>query len=57
MKQQLYDKILAILDIPTFETRGRDSLDFHEIGIGTLKDIIDIAYDAGVQSTLQTEDK
>ena len=55
MKEQLYLKILAILDIPTFETRGRDSLDFHEIGIGTLKDIVDIAYDAGVKSAKDVE--
>lgn len=35
------------LDIPTLQSRGRDNLDFHEIGIARLKKALQAAYELG----------
>jgi hypothetical protein len=46
----LHERVCQILDIPTLADRNRDMLDFHSIGVATLREIIQIAYDAGVQA-------
>lgn len=38
------------LGIQTLETRGRDSLDFHDVGVLSLKDALKAAFDAGRNS-------
>jgi hypothetical protein len=43
----LHERVCQILDIPTLADRNRDSLDFHSIGVATLREIIKIAFDAG----------
>jgi hypothetical protein len=35
------------LNIPTLETRGRDSLDFHEVSVWSLAEALSAAYKAG----------
>ena len=44
----LHERVCQILDIPTLADRNRDSLDFHSIGVATLREIIQTAFDAGV---------
>jgi hypothetical protein len=39
------------LFIETLESRNRDSLDFHEVGVASLKDALATAYLCGQQST------
>lgn len=43
----LHERVCQILDIPTLADRNRDSLDFHNIGVATLREIIKTAFDAG----------
>lgn len=35
--------------VPTLDSRGRDALDFHDIGVATLRTLIDEAYRRGYQ--------
>lgn len=35
------------LRIPTLEVRGRDSLDFHDCGVGSMRDALIAAYVEG----------
>ncbi len=44
----LHERVCQILDIPTLADRNRDSLDFHSVGVATLREIIKTAFDAGV---------
>lgn len=37
-----------VLDIETLETRNRDSLDFHDLAIWTIKEALEVAYEAGL---------
>ena len=36
------------LSIDTLETRHRDSLDFHDVGVWCVRDALQAAYDAGM---------
>lgn len=36
------------LNIPTLQRRGRDFLDFHDISVWSLRDVLEDAYNAGV---------
>ena len=36
-----------VLGVPTLKVRGSDSLDFHEVGVGSLEQALRAAYDAG----------
>ena len=36
-----------VLGIPTLKVRGSDSLDFHEVGVGSLEQALRAAYKAG----------
>lgn len=38
------------LNIETLETRNSDSLDFHDVAVWSLKDALQEAYEAGLQS-------
>jgi hypothetical protein len=37
-------------DIRTLRTRGRDSLDFHDVSVWALLDMMQSAYDAGLKA-------
>jgi len=45
--EKIARKILAIQDL---KTRNRDALDFHEVGVWSLRDALDAAYEAGKAS-------
>jgi hypothetical protein len=45
--QQLATIARRVLRIPTLESRNSDRLDFHEVGVGELKDALRLAYQAG----------
>ncbi len=50
------DKVLEtiardVLNIPTLETRGRDALDFHDVGVVSVKCALRRAYVAGCDAT------
>lgn len=40
-----------VLGIPTLATRGRDALDFHDVGVVSLKRALKQAYTAGYDAT------
>ena len=40
-----------VLNIPTLATRGRDALDFHDVGVVSLKRALTRAYVAGCDAT------
>ncbi|MCB1280696.1 MAG: hypothetical protein KDB18_04170 [Salinibacterium sp.] len=42
------------LGIDTLETRNRDALDFHEVGVAGLRDALAAAYEAGRLSAKPT---
>ena len=40
----------AILDIDTLETQKRDSLDFHDLAVWSIKEALEAAFKAGQES-------
>lgn len=48
MQQQLACIATRELRIETLETRNSDSLDFHELGVSSLKSALEAAYQAGL---------
>ena len=36
-----------VLGVPTLKVRGSDSLDFHDVGVGSLEQALRAAYEAG----------
>ena len=46
-QRNLADLATGVLDIETLEQRGSDSLDFHEIHVGILSDLLAKAYEMG----------
>ena len=50
-KQDIFTKIAKEkLGIETLEDRGSDGLDFHEVGVWSLKKALEAAYEAGLQA-------
>ncbi len=54
-KQQQLDQLLTDiakkhLSLETLETRNSDGLDFHDVAVWSLKDALQEAYEAGLQS-------
>jgi hypothetical protein len=45
----LKNKACAILGLPTLETQCSDGLDFHDIAVWTIVDLLKMAYAAGHQ--------
>ncbi|MBK9387387.1 MAG: hypothetical protein IPN34_21440 [Planctomycetes bacterium] len=39
-----------VLWIETLDSRGRDRLDFHELGVGAIRAALEAAYEAGKQA-------
>lgn len=50
MEQWLKSIALVHLNVTTLERRGRDGLDFHEVGVVSLKAALIAAYEAGRNS-------
>ena len=46
-QQQIEHIAKEYLGILCLETRNRDSLDFHEVGVGSVKAALEAAYNAG----------
>jgi len=40
-------KVRDLLGLQTLETRGRDDLDFHDISVTSIRDAIQLAFEAG----------
>lgn len=38
------------LGLETLVTRGRDALDFHDISVASLRDVIDMAFEIGLKA-------
>ena len=54
----LFESIaLDHLFIETLQTRHRDSLDFHEVAVWTLRDALEAAFNAGVEQARQAASK
>ena len=49
-QRNLADLATSVLDIETLTERGSDSLDFHEINVGILSDLLAKAYEMGRRS-------
>lgn len=49
---KLTEIAINYFDVPTLEYRHRDSLDFHEVSVGQMKDALRAAYKLGRKTTL-----
>ena len=50
-KAQFIERIAQeTLFIPTLAVRGRDSLDFHEVSVGSVADALEEAFNAGMMA-------
>jgi len=47
------ERIRKRLGIETFETRGRDALDFHDISAAAIRDAVRMAFEAGYDAGFQ----
>jgi hypothetical protein len=43
-------------DIPTLRPRGRDSLDFHDVSVFALADMMQSAYNAGFEAGIKRKE-
>lgn len=46
---KLEEAVCKLLDWETLDERGRSGLDFHEVGVGTMRDVLKMAFDYGVR--------
>ena len=47
-KDEIIERIAReVLNVPTLEVRGRDHLDFHELGVLSIRQALELAFDAG----------
>ncbi len=49
-REALSEQVRKLLDLETLADRKRDSLDFHDISVSSIRAIIAAAFDAGVQA-------
>lgn len=47
INRRLEEIAKTVLDLPTLETRRSDSLDFHDLAVWSIKEALELAYDAG----------
>lgn len=47
------EKVRNRLGFETLETRNRDSLDFHDVSVSAIRDIIKMAFEAGQKVTVK----
>jgi hypothetical protein len=45
--EEVYEKVKERLSIPTLKYRNLDRLDFHEVSVGAINDVIEMAFEAG----------
>ena len=50
MEKELAKIAKDILSVETLETRNRDSLDFHDISVWTIKEALELAYKLGEEN-------
>lgn len=44
------ERVRAMMDVDTLETRGRDALDFHSLSVQSIRSIVEYAYLCGQQA-------
>ncbi len=49
-REALHEQVRQLLDLDTLADRKRDALDFHEIGVGDIRAIIALAFNAGLNA-------
>ena len=49
-REALHEQVRQLLDLETLADRKRDSLDFHEISVSSIREIIALAFDAGINA-------
>lgn len=49
-REALSEQVRQLLDLETLADRKRDALDFHQVGVGDIRAIIALAFDAGVNA-------
>lgn len=50
---EVLEQIAQSAGISTLSSRGRDSLDFHDLHVDTIRDLLERAYQAGRESCEQ----
>jgi hypothetical protein len=48
-RNEISEKVRQRLGLETLATRNRDSLDFHDISVSAIKDVINMVFEAGRQ--------
>lgn len=51
-KQRLYQLACKKLDLKTLETRNSDSLDFHDLAVWQIKNVLDLAFNIGMAAAI-----
>ena len=49
-REALHEQVRQMLDLETLADRKRDSLDFHEVSVSSIRAILAIAFDAGLNA-------
>ncbi|MFN6042605.1 MAG: DUF6900 domain-containing protein [Phycisphaerae bacterium] len=49
-REALHEHVRQLLDLETLADRKRDSLDFHEVSVSSIREIIALAFDAGLNA-------
>ncbi len=49
-REALSEQVRQLLDLETLADRKRDALDFHEVSVSSIREIIALAFDAGVNA-------
>jgi hypothetical protein len=44
------EQIRKVLDLETLDTRNRDSLDFHDLSVASIRRAIEMAFEAGYEA-------
>jgi hypothetical protein len=49
-REALHEQVRQLLDLETLADRKRDALDFHEVSVSSIREIIALAFDAGLNA-------
>jgi hypothetical protein len=47
------EQIRKVLDLETLDTRNRDSLDFHDLSVASIRRAIEMAFEAGYEAGVE----
>jgi hypothetical protein len=47
------EQIRKVLDLETLDTRNRDSLDFHDLSVASIRRAIEMAFEAGYEAGME----